>query len=89
MDNYKIFSTENNLKYCLIKNNFVNSVSVDVFIKVGSRDEEKQKNWGSSHLLEHSLFKSTKNRSNYNEISRELDCLGSYNGTTSQNLTNF
>jgi len=40
----------------------VHSVSVGIWVKAGSRDEEEEEN-GISHFIEHMLFKGTKRRS--------------------------
>jgi len=40
----------------------IRSVSIGIWIKTGSRDEEPQSN-GISHFIEHMVFKGTKNRS--------------------------
>ncbi len=64
----------------------VSSASIGVFIKTGSKDELKEEA-GLSHLLEHMMFKGTKNR-NYMEISQEVDYLGgSVNAYTSKEET--
>ncbi|MFU8818276.1 MAG: M16 family metallopeptidase [Desulfurivibrio sp.] len=49
-------------------------VSVGVWIEVGARDEHDLTN-GSSHFVEHMLFKGTKRR-NAHQIARELDVMG-------------
>lgn len=49
-------------------------VSVGVWIEVGARDEHDLTN-GSSHFVEHMLFKGT-NRRNAHQIARELDVMG-------------
>ena len=64
----------------------VSSASIGVFIKTGSKDELEEEA-GLSHLLEHMMFKGTKNR-NYMEISQEVDYLGgSVNAYTSKEET--
>ena len=44
--------------------------SIEVFVRVGSRDEDDITR-GISHLLEHMLFKGTKKRPSYKEIKTE------------------
>ena len=52
----------------------VRSISVGIWVKTGSRDEEAPSN-GISHFIEHMLFKGTKHRT-AEEIAREVDSLG-------------
>src|SRR5215813_13233780 len=50
------------------------SISIGIWIKAGSRDEEPQWN-GLSHFIEHMVFKGTKNRS-AEAIARQVDSIG-------------
>ena len=52
----------------------VRSVSIGIWIKTGSRDEDLQWN-GISHFIEHMVFKGTKHRS-AEEIARQVDSIG-------------
>ncbi len=52
----------------------VRSVSMGVWVKTGSRDEQPEMN-GVSHFVEHMVFKGTKSRSAKN-IAREVDAIG-------------
>jgi predicted Zn-dependent peptidase len=52
----------------------IRSVSIGIWIKTGSRDEDPQWN-GISHFIEHMVFKGTKNRS-AEEIARQVDSIG-------------
>ena len=52
----------------------IRSVSIGIWIKTGSRDEDPQWN-GISHFVEHMVFKGTKNRS-AEEIARQVDSIG-------------
>src|SRR5665213_288349 len=52
----------------------VRSVSMGVWVKTGSRDEQPETN-GVSHFVEHMVFKGTKSRSAKN-IAREVDAIG-------------
>lgn len=64
----------------------VRSVSVGVWIDVGSRDESQETN-GISHLIEHMAFKGTKKRS-VREIARSIESVGGYlNAFTSKEHT--
>ena len=64
------------------------SVSVGMWIGAGSRDEVEG-TFGSTHFLEHLLFKGTKNRSSQ-EIAARSDYLGgSFNAATSKQTTYY
>ncbi|HET9101331.1 MAG TPA: pitrilysin family protein [Acidobacteriaceae bacterium] len=52
----------------------VRSVSMGVWVKTGSRDEQPEIN-GVSHFVEHMVFKGTKSRS-AQKIAREVDAIG-------------
>jgi predicted Zn-dependent peptidase len=52
----------------------VRSISVGIWVKTGSRDEDAPSN-GISHFIEHMLFKGTKHRT-AEEIARQVDSLG-------------
>ena len=52
----------------------IRSVSIGIWIKTGSRDEDPQWN-GISHFVEHMVFKGTKNRS-AEAIARQVDSIG-------------
>ena len=52
----------------------VRSVSMGVWVKTGSRDEQAEIN-GVSHFVEHMVFKGTKSRAAKN-IAREVDAIG-------------
>src|SRR3979411_443647 len=49
-------------------------ISVGLWVKTGSRDEDAQEN-GISHFIEHMLFKGTKHRT-AEEIARQVDSIG-------------
>jgi predicted Zn-dependent peptidase len=52
----------------------IRSISIGIWVKTGSRDEDPQWN-GISHFVEHMVFKGTKNRS-AEEIARQVDSIG-------------
>ena len=65
---------------------YVNSVSIGVWVKVGSRHESLTNN-GVSHFIEHMLFKGTKNRT-AKEIANAIDKIGGQlNAFTSKECT--
>ena len=64
------------------------SVTVGIWVNVGSRDEAKGEE-GFSHFIEHMFFKGTRTRSAI-EISREIDALGGeMNAFTGRETTTF
>ena len=52
----------------------IRSVAIGIWVKTGSRDEDKQWN-GISHFVEHMVFKGTQHRS-AEEIARQVDSIG-------------
>jgi predicted Zn-dependent peptidase len=63
------------------------SVSVNMFVGVGSRDENRKTN-GASHYLEHMMFKGTDSRPTAIEIAELIEGAGGIlNAYTSQELT--
>ena len=65
---------DNKLRIVSEKIDSVRSITLGVWIDVGSRDEEQNEN-GISHFIEHMLFKGTKKRST-KEIALALESLG-------------
>ena len=89
MDNQiKPTELKNGLRYIHIPNNRIKTFSLVIAIKVGSRDED-DKDIGSSHLLEHMLFKGTRKHPSFQKIQELLDACGTYNAYTSKNSTCF
>lgn len=65
------------------------SATVAVWVKTGSRNEEKKTN-GISHFLEHMVFKGSVKRPSAKEISEAVDAIGGeFNAATSKDWTNF
>ena len=89
MKSYTEGKLENGLKYIYIPDPNIMTFTLVIAFKVGSRDE-KDSDFGYSHLLEHMLFKGTTRRPKAKDISQELELLGgSFNATTSQCITNY
>ncbi len=64
------------------------SISLGIWIGVGSRDESEAEN-GISHFIEHMTFKGTRTRSSH-QIAKELDAIGGLsNAFTSNEYTCF
>src|SRR6476620_4266688 len=52
----------------------IRSISIGIWVKTGSRDEDKETN-GISHFVEHMVFQGTQHRS-AEEIARQVDSIG-------------
>jgi zinc protease len=64
------------------------AVAVDVWVRVGSRDETDELN-GAAHFVEHMLFKGTRRRP-VGQIAREVEALGGWtNAATGPDYTHF
>jgi predicted Zn-dependent peptidase len=78
----------NDVNVVAYKMPYVNSVYIGIWIKVGSRYENKDNN-GISHFIEHMVFKGSKNRS-AKDIAEEIDNIGGQlNGFTGKESTCF
>jgi predicted Zn-dependent peptidase len=85
---YRKTTLPNKLTIISEKIPYVRSVSIGVWIKAGSRNENIEMN-GIAHYMEHMLFKGTKRRS-AREIARSLESVGGYlNAFTSKEQTCF
>ncbi|MCG3116332.1 MAG: insulinase family protein [Candidatus Manganitrophus sp. SA1] len=79
---------DNGMRIVAEKMASVKSVSIGLWVNVGSRDEEAHEH-GISHFLEHMFFKGTEKRS-AKEIAREIDAIGGeLNAFTSRETTTF
>ncbi|MBI4698637.1 MAG: insulinase family protein [Nitrospirae bacterium] len=85
---YKKIVLDNGIPVVMEKTAEVRSVSVGIWVKIGSRYESAREN-GISHFLEHMFFKGTNTRSS-KEIATEIDSLGGeLNAFTSRETTTF
>lgn len=83
---YKKHHMKNGIRIVTEEIPYVNSVSVGIWVRVGSRNEIIENN-GVSHFIEHMLFKGTKNRS-AKEIANSIDKIGGQlNAFTSKEST--
>ncbi len=84
---YEKFLAENKITYLTVPIHNINSISLMVWVRVGSR-YENDKIWGASHFIEHLMFKGTKKRPSTLILSKELDAIGAeYNAFTSKEYT--
>jgi len=78
----------NNIRVVSESQPYSKSVSLGIWVNVGSRDERKS-HWGCSHFLEHLLFKGTEKR-NAEEISATIENKGGYiNAYTDRDMTAY
>ncbi|EKE05007.1 MAG: hypothetical protein ACD_19C00426G0029 [uncultured bacterium] len=79
----------NGLRVVTIPMPSLESVTVSVWMKTGSRNENKKNN-GISHFLEHMFFKGTTNRPTAKQIAEEIDQIGGVqNAGTSKEYTEY
>lgn len=84
---WEIDTLENGLRVVTTPMPTAQSVSVNVFVGVGSRAEEPRTN-GLSHYLEHMMFKGTERRATAIDIAEAIEGAGGVlNAYTSQELT--
>jgi predicted Zn-dependent peptidase len=85
---YKVSTLSSGLRVATAEMPHMNSVSVGIWIGVGSRYESPELN-GACHFIEHLLFKGTKRRS-ARKISEAIEGIGGYlNAFTSEEATCF
>ncbi len=80
---------DNGLRVVTIPMPSLESVTVTVWVKTGSRNENTKNN-GVSHFLEHMFFKGTTNRPTAKQIAEEIDQIGGVqNAGTSKEYTEY
>jgi len=85
---YNLFKLDNGLRVVVENIEYVNSVSVGLWVENGSRNET-EKNSGISHFIEHMLFKGTSHRT-AKQIAEEIeDVGGQINAFTGREATCF
>ncbi len=86
---FKEFKLKNGAKGVVIPLKGLNSVTVEVFFKIGSKYEINGE-FGMSHFLEHMAFKGTQKRPSAVLINKEMDSKGaSYNAGTGHEMTSY
>lgn len=87
--NFNKQTLSNGLRVLTIPMPSLESVTVTVWVKTGSRNETL-KNSGVSHFLEHMFFKGTSNRPTAKQIAEEIDQIGGVqNAGTSKEYTEY
>ena len=83
------FTLDNGIRIAIIPVAGLKSVTVEVFLKIGSKYESKNE-FGMSHFLEHMAFKGTIKRPTAVSINKEMDSKGaSYNAGTGHEMTTY
>lgn len=86
---YKLTKLKNNLRIISIPMPTLESATVTVWVKTGSRNEPDGK-LGLSHFLEHMAFKGGKKYASARAVSEAIDGIGGeFNASTSKDYTNF
>lgn len=84
---YQEHTLQNGLRILLVPVNSFQSVSMGVFVNVGSRYESRSQA-GLSHLIEHMVFKGTERRPSARSIAEAIEGIGGVsNAYTSQDIT--
>lgn len=87
--NYHKHTLTNGLRVVTVPMPSLESVTVTVWVKTGSRLEDQKIN-GISHFLEHMVFKGSSKRKTSKEIAEAVDKIGGeFNAATSKEWTNF
>lgn len=86
---YQLHTLPSGLRLVTVPMPAAKTATVLVLVKCGSKYEPRELS-GISHFLEHMMFKGTKKRPGYLDISRELDGIGAaYNAFTSKEVTGY
>lgn len=86
---FNINKLQNGLRVLTVPMSGLESVTVTVWVKTGSRNEDKRIN-GISHFLEHMVFKGGAKRPGAKLISEAVDSIGGeFNAATNKDWTNF
>lgn len=87
--NYHLETLPNKIRVLFVPMPSLESTTVTIWIKTGSRNESNDIA-GISHFLEHIVFKGSKKRPSAREISEAVDAIGGeFNASTSKEWTNF
>ncbi|MDD4027147.1 MAG: pitrilysin family protein [Candidatus Shapirobacteria bacterium] len=89
MNKIKSFKLNNGIRGIIVPLLGLKSVTIEVFLKIGSKYESKGE-FGLSHFLEHMAFKGTTKRPTSMAINNEIDAKGaSYNAGTGHEMTSY
>lgn len=79
---------QNGLQVIMMKNHRTPIVAMDIWYKVGSKNEKPGKS-GFAHLFEHMMFEGSQNVGKAEHMRMINDVGGTVNGSTSQDRTNY
>lgn len=79
---------QNGLQVIMLKNHQTPIVAVDIWYKVGSKNEKSGKS-GFAHLFEHMMFEGSQNVAKAEHMRMINDVGGMVNGSTTQDRTNY
>ena len=83
------FTLDNGVRVAIVPIKGLKSVTVEVFLKIGSKYELNNE-FGMSHFLEHMAFKGTLKRPTASVINQEIDSKGAgYNAGTGHEMTSY
>lgn len=82
------FQLSNGLKILLMRRHTTPIAALDIWYKVGSKDEKPGKS-GFAHLFEHMMFQGSENVGKAEHMKLINDIGGMVNGSTSQDRTNY
>jgi predicted Zn-dependent peptidase len=86
---YKLHTMPSGLRVVTVPMPGLESVTLTIWVRTGSRNEDK-KVGGISHFLEHIVFKGSAKRPTAKDISQAVDAIGGeFNAATSKDWTNF
>jgi len=86
---YSLSTLPNRFRVLVVSMPQLESATVTIWVKTGSRMEEARVS-GISHFLEHMVFKGSKKRPSAKEIFGAVDAIGGdFNAATSKDWTNF
>jgi predicted Zn-dependent peptidase len=86
---FKLHTLASGLRVVTVPMPSLESVTLTIWVKTGSRNEDK-KVAGISHFLEHMVFKGSSKRPTARDISQAVDAIGGeFNAATSKDWTNF
>ena len=89
MFNHKLYNFDSRLRLVVVPMESTKTATVLVMVGTGSKYETKEIN-GTSHFLEHMMFKGTEKRPGKLDIATELDGIGAeYNAFTGKEYTGY
>src|SRR3989338_7581767 len=86
---YTLSTLPNRLRLLTVPVTVIDSVTILVLVKTGSRDEQEKEN-GIAHFTEHMFFKGTQKRPTALDITKEIDAVGGVmNAFTAEEYTGY